>query len=468
LLESSRYREALADLGSARQLDYERVMELKRPVIEALHQTFVRLHRDRDTPRGRAYALYLDREGDTLEDFATFLLLSERLPEEHGRYWRRWPSGFRHPRSREVAEFRQDHFEEFDRHRFMQFELDRQLAAAANAAQLSIGVYGDLAIGSASDGSDTWAFPDLFLEGAKIGAPPDDYSLEGQDWGLPPLNPHQLKADRYRYWVKLLRSGLRHYGALRIDHVMGLLRQYWVPAGRPATEGAYVIFPHQDLLGILALESQRHGAVIVGEDLGTVPTAFSSLLARWGILSTRLLYFEKDRRGQFRPARSYSKRALVTASSHDNPPLLGWWEGRDLELRRLAGSLAGASERAAAEDQRESERAALLQRLKTEGLATQTEARTAYPWLVTAVHNFLARTPAPLIGLALDDLAGERDPINLPGVQWDRYASWTRRIDVEIESLRRDPGIGQALAGLSERRADGKPARLRETRLDKS
>jgi 4-alpha-glucanotransferase len=427
-----------------------------------LHRTFVRLHRAQDTPRGRAYGLYLEREGDSLEDFATFLSLSDQLSGRHGRYWRRWPPAFRHPRSREVDEFRRDHFEEFDCHRYVQFELDRQLAAAAHVARLPIGVYGDLAIGSASDGSDTWAFPDLFLEGAKLGAPPDDYSLGGQDWGLPPLNPHRLRADGYRYWVKLLRSGLRHFGALRIDHVMGLSRQYWVPAGRPATEGAYVSFPYRDLLGILALESHRHGALIVGEDLGTVPTGFSSLLARWGILSTRLLYFEKDRRGQFRPSRSYSKRALVTANSHDNPPLLGWWEGRDLELRRQAGSLASASERAAAENQRENERAALLHRLQTEGLAQQTETQGAYPGLVTAVHKFLALTPAPLIGLALDDLAGERDPINLPGVQWDRYSSWTRRIDVEIESLQRDPRTDQALAVLSERKVDGKPARVRK------
>ncbi|KPK83037.1 MAG: hypothetical protein AMS25_01330 [Gemmatimonas sp. SM23_52] len=454
LVESDRYHKALAELRTAARVDYERVMALKRPVLEVLHRTFAARYRDRDNERGRDYARFLADKGDALIDFATFCALEAHFGAQGRREPHDWPADYRDLRSERVAEFRREHLESVDLHCYLQFELDRQLAAAAQraAATLPIGIYGDLAIGTAANGCDPWAFPKLFLDGAHLGAPPDDYSAVGQDWGLPPLDPNQLRQDGYRYWILLLRNNLEHMGALRIDHVMGLFRQYWVPAGRPASEGAYVRYPAQDLLGILALESHRQRALIIGEDLGTVPRGFPALLARWGILSSRVLYFERDRHGEFRPSRRYSKRALVTVNTHDHPPLAALWEGRDLKLARRIGIIESDQRLAAAREERVTERHALLRRLAAEGCLSSATAPASYAELSAAVHAFLSRTRAPLLGASLDDLAGEIDPLNIPGVGLDRYPNWSRRLSVNLEDLQQDPGVATALVGVATRR----------------
>ncbi len=454
LADSPEYCEALARLRTAKFVDYDAVMALKRPVLGLLHRTFEERHGRSTTERGRAYATFIGRHGPPLEDFATFLALSQHLGTQGQRDWRAWPADYRDPRSAAVRQFRRSHRAEIDLQMWIQFELDRQLgAAAASARRLPIGLYGDLAIGSAADGSDAWAFPGLFLSGAHVGSPPDDYSIVGQDWGLPPVDPRRLREDHYRYWILLLRSSLRHMGALRIDHVMGLFRQYWVPAGRPATEGAYVRYPANDLLGILALESQRHRALIIGEDLGTVPHALPSVLARWGILSSRVLYFQKDRRGRFRPSRTYSKRALVTANTHDQPPLAGYWAGRDIEQRREAGELASEEQLAAARAARAQERRALIARLAAERCLDSRRAPDSHSELCAAVHAFLSRTPAPLVGIRLDDLSGETESVNLPGIGMDRHQNWSRRLDHSLEQLQDDPEVRRALSGVADRRA---------------
>jgi 4-alpha-glucanotransferase len=455
LVTSMSTEETVRQLRAADAVHHDRVMALKWPVIEALHRTFAERHRDRDTPRGQAYRRFLAEQGEALTDFATFVALVGRVARgATGADWHHWPHAFRDPRGETVRRFRHDHAEVIDRHRYVQFELDRQLAAAADRADragLAIGLAGDLAVGSAPAGGDPWAFPDLFVDGAAIGAPPDDFKSDGQDWALAPLHPRRLRDHRYQYWIRLLRATLAHMGALRIDHVMGLLRQYWIPAGRPASEGAYVRFPADDLFAILALESHRRRALVIGEDLGTVPPEIPRLLRRWGVLSTSVLYFERDRAGRFLAARRYPHRAFVAAHTHDQVPVAGFWEGTDLDLRRRAEDLPSDRALARARRTRTQDRAALVRRLAAEHLLPGGPPPASALELATAVYRFLSRTPAPLLGVSFDDLSGEREPVNLPGVSPHRFPIWVRRPRLAVEALGTDATATRLLHAVARR-----------------
>jgi 4-alpha-glucanotransferase len=391
---------------------------------------------------GRAHAAYRAREGETLAAFATYCALAEELG---GFDHRSWPLQYRDVGSAEVARFRGARAERIDFHARRQCELDAQLGAAARAARargMRVGLYTDLAVGSAPGGFDVWAFPGLFARAARIGCPPDFYSREGQDWGLPPLDPHRLRETGFAYFRALLRSAFAHAGALRIDHAMGLRRLFWIPEGRPAREGAYVAYPERELRAILALESRRAGALVIGEDLGTVPAGFSESLARDAILSTRIVYFER-RGGSYRPARAYSRRALVSVNNHDLPPVSGWLEARDVELRLASGALSPRAARAA-RAQRAGEVRQLRRRLAAERLLPPDGSSGAGEFAV-ALARFAARTPAPLVALSLDDLAGEREPINLPGVGESRWPSWQRRARADLRDTFARPAAREAL-----------------------
>jgi len=438
----------LAALREAGGVRYDEVFQAKDAVLRRLHAAFAAAVGPRAAARRRAYEAYARREGPVLDAFATWCALAER----HGVDARRWPAALRDPDGPAAAAFRRDHAGAVDFHRWLQFELDRQLAAAAGAAPLRLGLLGDLAVGCVPGGADPWLFPGRFAEGATLGAPPDRYAREGQDWSLAPIRPDGLARDGYALWRSLLRAGFAHAGALRIDHALGLARAFWIPAGRPAREGAYVAMPTRELLAVLALESRRAGCVVVGEDLGTVPPGLPARLARAGVLSTRILYFERRRGGAFRPGGAYSRRALACANNHDLPPLAALLSERDLAARRAAGDLADDAALAAARAERARERAALAARLRRDGLLARGEPLTPGR-LSAAVAGFLARSAAPLVGLSLDDLAGEDEPVNLPGVPPARHPSWRRRMRRALAEIARDPDARAALAAVAARRA---------------
>jgi 4-alpha-glucanotransferase len=426
--------------GAGERVPYADVVWHKLARLRELHAVFAARERARPGARGRAFRAYRAREGRALEDFATFLALgSVAGGGGPGAFdWRRWPEELRDPRSPAVAAFRARHADEVGFHAWVQFELDRQLAGVARrAAALPLGLYADLALGSHAGGSDTWSWRGLFAR-ARVGAPPDDFNPAGQDWGFPPLDPRGLRAAGFEPWIRVLRAAFAHCGALRIDHVMGLHRTWWIPGDARPAAGAYVRQPERELLGILALESRRHGAVVIGEDLGTVPEGLAPRLARAGVLSSRVLLFERDG-AEFRPARRYSRRALVTANTHDLPPLAGWAGGRDLDLARRLGRIASDEELAAERARRDADVEALCRRLAREGLLPAARPQPSPARLLAAVTAFLCRTPAPLVGIGLDDLAGEEEPVNLPGVPPERWPSWSRRMRVALEDLARHP-----------------------------
>ena len=445
-IASQEVQAELAALRGADMLDYGRVMALRAPILDSLYRTFVAHERDGATARGRAYAQFVAREDPQLTQFATFMAISER----EGPDARQWPEPLRDANGAAVTALRIELADRVDFHRWLQFEMDRQMgcvASDATRAGLTLGVYQDLAVGSAPSGSDVWANPGLFVPGATVGAPPDMYSDEGQNWGLPAINPHVLRETGYDYWVRLLRAGFRHSGALRLDHALGLFRMFWVPIGAAARDGTFVKSFVNDLFGILALESVRHGALVVGEDLGTVPPEVPKVLQKWGVLGSKVLVFERDlHRGRFRPAPEYPRLALATVNTHDLPPLVGWLEQRDIILRSEVGDLADPAQQRAMREGRTSDRWALIEMLIEAGLLPDSarENVRSEP-LIAALHAFLRQTPSALVGLALDDLAREAEPVNIPGIWQDKYPSWSRRMRETLETLLVDPATTRML-----------------------
>lgn len=440
-------RRRIASLRAAGEVDYDGVAALKWQAMRHLHRHFVDRDRDHDTPRGRAYEAFRHGRGAVLDRLAIYQAADALLHEADGcTSWRTWPDALRDADPHALETFVRNHPELVDFHRYLQFETERQLAEAARSARtagMALGLVHDLAIGSAPDGFDTWAFRHLFVDRVGLGCPPDPMSDEGQHWSLPPLHPRQLRNDDFRFWRAVLRSGMRHGGGLRIDHVLGLVRQFWIPDGVPASAGAYVQMPHDALFGLLALESHRSGAVIVGEDLGTVPEGMAERLEQWGVLSTRVLLFEQQD-GAFKPSQEIGRRALVMATTHDLPTLAGWWLGGDLNLRMRLGLLDDDA-LAAARAHRQRDRHALLLRLAEEGLVAVDAATPPFGEVALAIHTFLARTPAPLVAVWLEDLLGETRPVNLPGVGPAQFAGWRRRLATGIEQAFADPGARQML-----------------------
>lgn len=431
--------EGLDRLVAAAEIDYEGVAEAKLDVLRELYKIFRERHEAGRTARGRAFVRYVAEHGRALDDFAIFSALDVHFGSaSRGGGWQSWPPEFREPGSVAVARFARLYADDVQFHRFLQFETDRQLAQAAaggRRAGLSIGLYQDLALGSSIGGSDRWSLPGLFCDGVAVGAPPDAYSTDGQDWGFAPLNPRSLRRTGYWFWSRLLRSSFAYSGALRIDHILGLFRQYWIPRGEPARSGTYVRFPTEDLLGVLALESTRAQALVIGEDLGTVPAEVPSTLERWGILSSKVVYFERTNIGAFKPSTSYPKRALASANTHDLAPLAGWRAGVDLEMRRRTGAIADDEALAAALAARRGEVARLTTLLVREGLLPHGGASIDDAAFRDAVHSFLRRTPCALVSFALDDLGAETTPVNLPSVKQARHRSWSRKMTRTLSKI---------------------------------
>jgi 4-alpha-glucanotransferase len=431
---SPEFLSSLEPLRDAAVVRYEQVMAVKGIALDALHRVFVEEVPGSGDARARAYERYLVEQGVPLDRFALWMTIMEQQATSD---WRKWPTHLRSPHGRAVEEFAREHAARMDFHKWVQFEADRQLADAAERARdagMRIGLYQDLAIGVSPAGADTWSFPDLFARGVTIGAPPDPYAATGQNWGLPPIDPRVLRRGAYRYFIDTLRSAFRHAGALRIDHVLGFFRLFWIPEGGTAADGAYVRYPADDLLGILALESVRHRAVVVGEDLGTVPEEVGPALARWGVLSSKVLIFEREDDGRFRSPASYPSLSLATANTHDMSPLAGYWDGRDIDTHVRVGLLpSSVAERA--REERERDRLALLDRLAEDDVLPYPIAPAAPADLRGAVHELICRSPAQLVGFSLDDIAGELDAVNVPGVGPEIHPSWTRKMRQPLEVI---------------------------------
>lgn len=438
------------ELRALRSIDYQAVAGIKTAYLRAKFEAFRTVaHGDR-SPLWRDFLGFVERGGGALERFAAFRALERQFGNAN---WRAWPDGFANPHSSAVDTFIADNQLAIGFEAFCQWLAERQLAAAAEKARtagLGLGLYRDLAVGCAPDSAEAWAGGDQFATGASVGAPPDPFSAEGQNWCLPPPNPLTMAAGGYATFRTLLAANMRHAGMLRIDHVMGLSRLFWVPDGAKTSEGAYVAYPRDALLAEIALESARNACVVVGEDLGTVPEGFRESLAAKGVLSYRVLWFERDGTA-FKPPQSYPEDAVACVSTHDLATLAGWWLGADIHEQAALGRI---SDRNAARAARSAEKAQLLDALDANGLApagvSPDEAMTET--LAAAIHAFIAQTPCVLAFAQVDDLAGETVAVNLPGTDRER-PNWRRRIAVPVEDLFGTPLSRAITAALARRSA---------------
>jgi 4-alpha-glucanotransferase len=372
----------------------------------------------RSPGRATAYAEYLRREGSGLVDFATWCALAE----VHGLPWQRWPEPLRDPRSPEVDKARAELADRVDFYSWLQWVLDDQLDAAqrvALGAGMALGVIHDLAVGAHPQGADAWAQQDAFALGITVGVPADAYNQQGQDWSQPPWRPDRLAELGYAPWRETLRTILRHAGGIRVDHIIGLFRLWWVPAGLSPAEGTYVRYDHEALIGILALEAFRAGAVVVGEDLGTVEPWVRDYLAERGLLGTSILWFERDD-STGRPLRPEKWRELCLGSvtTHDLPPTAGYLAGEHIRIRSELGLLTRTVEEERAVDAKE--QSAVLAALRSRGLLPPGAGERQ---IVEALHTYLRRTRCRLLGVALTDAVGDRRAMNQPGTS-DEYPNW--------------------------------------------
>jgi 4-alpha-glucanotransferase len=434
LMASEAFQRRLESCRTAKLVDYAGVAELKMQVLALLFASF---RTTGDSPRQAAFNVFRRQGGEVLERTSLFQALRQRFANDEQSLtdWHSWPEEYRDPTSPAVTRFAEEHGETITFWSWLQWLADEQLGAAASVAErMEVGLYRDLAVGANPAGAETWSNPGIVVSRAHAGAPPDIFNPAGQDWGLPPFHPQALREEAYQSFVNLIRANMRHAGGLRVDHAMALQHLYSIPEGMSPSEGAYVSYPFEDLVGILALESQRHRCLVVGEDLGTVPEGFRERMAEAGVLSYRVLFFEQDMdTGKlFRPD-EYPELALAVVGSHDLPTFRGWWEGKDIEVKKRLGLFPKPGQAERAREQREQDRRQLLVALREERLLSS-GGELAIEELAIAVHAYLARTKSLLAVAQIDDIMDEAEQVNVPCTSIE-HPNWRRRLSLSLEEL---------------------------------
>ncbi len=442
-------------LRAASHVDYVGVAALKFEILEKLYGEFCLKHLTLDTPRALEFRNFVQAGGRALSLHALFDALDRHFCKnlDSASGWMNWPQEFHDSASEAVTRFAQTESKSVGYFLYLQWLAQAQLTgvqALARELGMPIGLYGDYAVGANRSGSETWAARNEYVLNAQIGAPPDPLALKGQGWGIPPCDPLRMQADHLQGFVRLISNNMRNFGALRLDHVMSLFRLWWVAGGYSSAQGLYVHYPHHQLLAVLALESVRNRCLVVGEDLGVVPDEMRHAMPQYGLYHYKVLLFEKQD-GRFRTPLEYAPRALATVTTHDMPTLRGFWEGRDLELRRRLDLYPSIESEAEVRRERDTDRVALMVALQAQGL-TPTSPENAYQdftlQLTEALHLYLARTKAHLACFQLEDLLGMADPVNVPGTDGE-YPNWQRKITTNIEQIMAREDIQRHLAEIN-------------------
>ncbi len=465
------FQAKLQALRETRLVDYDAIAAAKRTMLDLAYRQFLTEAYSGEEPnlkpnttRAWLFERFIQSEGTPLELYATFQTLEEerRLIQSKSATWHDWPKQFLTP-GQPAREYAKRHRKRIRFFQYIQWVASEQLNEIRRTAEqlaMPIGLYHDMALGADRNGAEAWIYQSVLALGADCGAPPDAFAPEGQNWGLPPINPHALRASGYELMIQLLRNNFRSGGAIRLDHVMAFCRLFWIPRGRPTSEGTYVQYPFEDLLAIVALESVRSKTLVIGEDLGTVPDEVREQLAKARVLSYRVFYFERGADGAMKSPGGYPVQSLAVATTHDLPTLTGFWSGEDLHVRAGLGAFTDDAPRHEVWEERQHDKTSILSALKRESLLPDgvTEDLATAPAmtidLCRAIHIYLARTLSYIMLANLEDSLGELSQTNLPGTV-DSHPNWTRKYPVSVNEMLCDERLRQLGAVLRSTRPLG-------------
>ena len=462
LVGSAEFQQRLNAARDAHWVNYSEVSELKMSVLPLLYKEFKQRHLDKNTARGKAFKEFVQVGGESLLHQAAFDALHKSLHDEDASMWG-WPvfpAEFKRFDSPAVKNFIKENADQVELYMYLQWIADGQINEVQLFAEekgMSVGLYRDLAVGVADSGSETWADDGILCQDVSIGAPPDILGPLGQNWGLPPLNPQRLKETAYDAFIQLLRANMKYCGALRIDHVLGLLRLWWIPKGEDATQGAYMYYPVEDMLAILALESHRHQCSVIGEDLGTVPDEIVTLLGDAGVHSYKVFFFETAEDGGYYSPQHYTNQSMSALCTHDMPTLRGFWHCEDLKMGKELGLYPDSEQLQELFDSRAKSKQAILDSIAWHGYLPEGVGRDAayVPMdrhLSEGLQMHLAAGSSTLLSLQLEDWLEMDKPVNIPGTV-DEYPNWRRKLSASLDDLFGRQDVNDLTRRLTEVRA---------------
>nr|WP_086940603.1 4-alpha-glucanotransferase [Thaumasiovibrio occultus] len=442
LVGSAEFRAKLAELRALNIIDYTGVTEAKLAAMQLVFADFAKLPADH--PRVQAFDAFVAQGEESLQYQATFDALHAHLKSGDDNVWG-WPvfpNQYRKFTNTAVAEFAKENAALIRFYMYLQWNAELQLAEVQQAASdkgMMLGLYRDLAVGVSEGGTDTWGNDGTLCPDLSIGAPPDILGPQGQNWGLVPLNPVSMRRASYKPFIDMLRANMRHCGALRIDHVLGLLRLWMIPKGESAENGAYVYYPVHDMLAILALESHRHQCAVIGEDLGTVPDEIVGLLADAGVHSYKVFFFETAEDGGFYSPAHYPAQSMATLCTHDMPTLKGYWHCEDLRMGEEIGLYRDKAQLAGLFESRAQDKQQIINSMDWHGVLPSHLTRDAMQLgmetaLNHAMQQHLAAGASALLSLQLEDWLEMDKPVNIPGTV-DEYPNWRRKLSATVEAM---------------------------------
>ncbi|MCQ2914452.1 MAG: 4-alpha-glucanotransferase [Alphaproteobacteria bacterium] len=439
LVKSKTFKDDLKKARESKIVDYTLVGKIKSKALEAIYSEF---------KGSKDFDKFCKEGGKELDSVAIYQVLAEYFASKKiYSGFKSWGKEYSNPDNKEVKEFAIKHEDRIRYYKFLFWIADTQFEQASKMCEdcgLEIGIYQDLAVGVASESAETWGAQDLFMSDLSIGSPPDMFNANGQSWGVAPMNPEQMKAEGYASYRKILSTNMKRAGAVRIDHVMGIARLFCIPSEAP---GAYILYPFSDIVGIIALESHRNKCLVIGEDLGVVPSFFREALSQAGILSFRVCRYEKTPDGRYVSPMDYPKSALVAAGTHDMPTLVGYWLADDIKISATFGTLTDEKIQNALHD-RLNDRKALVEALSRQGLwfvnqkdfEEQINGNKLPNKFIEAVYTYLSKAPSQVFLVQLEDILGQREQMNMPGTTLE-YPNWRFKLPKTLEELENDESM---------------------------